>query len=116
MNKNDKQNYWSDLKTEVDKILLSDSAVKPGLMFGYPAYYVNGKLALCHYENGIALKLPSELTLMLRNSEACCKPFCPMGKKMGENWVVIYPDEARDIHNFSKFLFASITFLKEITE
>lgn len=85
-------------------------------MFGYPAYYVNGKLAICHYENGIALKLPAETGLKLRKAKVNCEPFCPMGKKMGDNWVIIYPSEARKIHDFSEILKESIIFLKEITE
>lgn len=97
MDKNSKK-YWTALKSQVDKILLPDSSVKPGLMFGYPAYYVNGKLAICHYENGIALKLPVVTGLKLRKANVSCKSFCPMGKKMGDNWVIIFPNEAQDIH------------------
>lgn len=115
MEMNNKQNYRTDLRAEVDKILLSDPTVQAGLMFGYPAYYVNGKLALCHYEDGIALKLPEEKALHLREVSKLCEPFRPMGKRMGANWVIINPDEATDIRKFSETLIDSIAYLKQLT-
>jgi TfoX/Sxy family transcriptional regulator of competence genes len=30
-------------------------------MFGYPSYYVGGKLFACIYENGLGLKVPESM-------------------------------------------------------
>lgn len=54
-----KLNFCSELKIEVDIIVLQDPAVKEWKILGYPAYYVRGKLPICLYEIGLALKLLS---------------------------------------------------------
>lgn len=46
-------NYWPELKVEIDKILLQNPSINEGEMFGYAAYYVNSKHAICHYDNGL---------------------------------------------------------------
>lgn len=108
-----KLNYWPELKVEVDKILLQDPSVKEGKMFGYPAYYVNGKLAICHYDIGLALKLAAELVQNLHNSPIVSEPFCPMGKKMGNNWVIIFPKYPEEIREVTEILFEAIHFLQQ---
>ena len=108
-----KLNYWPELKVEVDKILLQDPLVKEGKMFGYPAYYVNGKLAICHYDIGLALKLPTEVVQNLHNSPIVSKPFCPMGKKMGNNWVIIFPKYPEKIREVTEILFEAVQFLQQ---
>lgn len=96
-NKQNKLNYWPELKTEVDEILLKSSSVKEGKMFGYPAYYVNGKLAICHYNLGLALKLPIEAVQNLKKHSVSSEPFSPKGKKMGDNWVIIFPEKPEEL-------------------
>lgn len=108
-----KLNYWPELKVEVDKILLQDPSVKEGKMFGYPAYYVNGKLAICHYDIGLALKLPTGAVQNLHNSRIVSEPFCPMGKKMGNNWAIIFPKNPKEIHEVTEILFESVKFLQQ---
>jgi hypothetical protein len=39
-------------------LLLQEEHVKAGKMFGYPAYYVDKKLCICLYEQGVGLKGP----------------------------------------------------------
>lgn len=108
-----KRNYWPELKIEVDKILLQAPSVKEGKMFGYPAYYVNGKLAICHYDIGLALKLPIEVVQNLHNSPIVSEPFCPMGKKMGNNWVIIFPKYPEEIREVTGILFEAVQFLQQ---
>ena len=111
-----KMNHWPKLKAEVDKILLKDPLVKAGKMFGYPAYYVNGKLAICHYDIGLAIKLPIEIVERLNNSKIVSEPFCPMGKKMGNNWVIVFPREPKEVWEMSEYLFESIAYLQGIAD
>lgn len=118
MKKNDqtKLRYWPDLKNEVDKILLQNPLVKAGKMFGYPAYYVNGKLAICHYDNGLALKLPAEAVLKLKSYTILSEPFCPMGKKMGDNWIILFPKTPEEIKEYEEILIDSVLFLHHSTK
>lgn len=113
----DNRKYWPELKKEVDDILLEHPFVKEGKMFGYPAYYINKKLALCHYEEGLAIKLPeSSIRKLNQNSLVLSEPFCPMGKNMGNNWVIVLPEKPDQIREIQSFLFDSINFIKERTE
>ncbi len=109
--KQNKLNYWPELKEEVDAILLQDASIKESKMFGYPAYYVNKKLAICHYDEGIALKLPENSVDALMQSNLVAEPFCPMGKKMGRNWVIIFPKEPSEIRRYEKVLFEAVSFV-----
>lgn len=109
-----KNRYWPELKTEVDNILLSHPQVKEGKMFGYPAYYVNKKLAICHYHEGLAMKLHEDSINHLQNNcTILSEPFCPMGKSMGKNWTIVFPKSAKEIRNIEDVLFASIDYLAE---
>ena len=111
-----KSKYWPELKKEVDNILLRDPWVKEGKMFGYPAYYVNNKLAICHYNHGVAMKLPEDCIQMLqRNYSIVSEPFCPMGKSMGKKWAIVYPEEAKQIREVEAILLASIEYLTELS-
>ncbi len=112
----EKSNYWPELKKEVDNILLYTPLVKSGKMFGYPAYYVNNKLAICHYHEGLAMKLPEDWISCLQNNRSIVsEPFCPMGKSMGKKWVIVFLEEAQEIRKMEDILLASIQFLNEET-
>ena len=45
-------------KEVLDSFLLEKEEVKPGKMFGYPAYYVKGKLFSSLYDEGVCVKVP----------------------------------------------------------
>jgi hypothetical protein len=40
-------------KAIFDSLLLDQPAVRPGKMFGYPAYYAGDKLSICLFEGGV---------------------------------------------------------------
>lgn len=110
----EKVKYWPELKNEVDAILLNHPLVKEGKMFGYPAYYVNKKLAICHYHEGLAMKNHEDLIQTLQNNPLIAsEPFCPMGKKMGNNWIIFFPEEAQQIKVIENMLIASIEFVAD---
>ena len=108
--------YWPELKTEVDSILLKNPLVKEGKMFGYPAYYVNNKLAICHYHEGLAMKLhEDDIDNLQNNGMVLSEPFCPMGKRMGKNWTIVFPKSSKEIKIIEDVLLASIEYLSEVT-
>ena len=112
----EKSKYWPELKKETDSILLSNPLVKEGKMFGYPAYYVNNKLAICHYNEGLAMKLAEDVIRSLQNNHLIVsEPFCPMGKSMGKKWTIVFPEEAQQIKKIEDILLASIQFSTEDT-
>ena len=72
--------FNSEHKTVLDELLLGHSHVRSGKMFGFPAYYVDKKLCICLYEQGVGIKLPetSVAKLLATDRNACL--FQPMGK------------------------------------
>jgi hypothetical protein len=74
-------------KEILDSFLLNIPIVKPGKMYGHPAYYVGGKLFASLYMEGVCVKVPESLvSKMLKGKEIV--PFQPMGRKMRE-WILI---------------------------
>lgn len=82
-------------KEVMDTILLSIPGVSPGKMFGYPAYYVKGKMFACLYENGIGIKVPEEMALDLVGKEGITN-FQPLGRKRMREWIQITRERSRD--------------------
>lgn len=52
--------FNSNHKEALDQMLLDIPGVRPGKMFGYPAYYAGQKLSICIVEDGVGVKLPAE--------------------------------------------------------
>ena len=87
--------FNQDHKEVIDTILLSIPGVSPGKMFGYPAYYVKGKMFACLYENGIGIKVPEEMALDLVGKEGITC-FQPLGKKRMREWIQIPRERSPD--------------------
>jgi hypothetical protein len=56
-------------------------------MYGYPAYYVGGKLFASLYNDGVCVKIPYKRVKELLEINGIY-PFEPMGRKMRE-WIFI---------------------------
>ena len=98
-----KQNNESGLKAVLDSLLLHMPSVAEGKMFGYPAYYVNGKLLACVYGEGVGVKVPEEVANKFL-SEKHVVPFQPLGKPKMREWIQINrarpADYLKDINIF----------------
>ena len=83
-------------KAALDDLLLGNPLVRPGKMFGFPAYYVNKKLCICLYEDGVGIKLPAASVAGLLRDDPHAVPFQPLGKPKMREWVQInLPDSAQ---------------------
>lgn len=60
----------------LDTLLPETPGVKPGKMFGFPAYYVKEKLFACLYEGGVGIKVPEKRAKELVDQEGII-PFQP---------------------------------------
>jgi hypothetical protein len=74
-------------KEVLDTFLLDMPFVKPGKMYGHPAYYVGGKLFASLFMEGVCVKVPEKLKNELINGKEIVQ-FEPMGRKMRE-WILI---------------------------
>ena len=81
-------------KEVLDSFLLENESVEPGKMFGYPAYYVGGKLFASLYMQGVCLNVPENKVTELLKIKGIV-PFQPMGKKMRQ-WIQIDREKSED--------------------
>jgi len=81
-------------KEVLDSFLLYMPFVKPGKMYGHPAYYVGGKLFASLFMDGVCVKVPEDLKNNLLNNKEIV-PFEPMGRKMRE-WILINHKKSED--------------------
>jgi len=93
-------NFNPEHKIFLDKLLLALPFVQPGKMFGFPAYYVGGKLCICLYEEGVGIKLPAETAQKLLAEDAHAIPFRPMGKPKMREWVQINLAKSEDYQHY----------------
>jgi len=93
-------NFNSEHKAVLDGLLLGHPYVRPGKMFGFPAYYVGKKLCICLYEQGVGVKLPEQTVLKLLETDPNAIPFQPLGKPKMREWIQINLDRSEDYRQY----------------
>ena len=104
--------YDEKHKIVLDSILLDIPIVKPGKMYGHPAYYVGGKLFASLYMEGVCIKIPETRVKELLKKEGI-EPFTPMGRKMRE-WIYIIRNKSEDYLKDRDIFEESIEFVASI--
>ena len=99
-------------KEVLDSFLLNIPIVKPGKMYGHPAYYVGGKLFASLYIDGVCVKVPESLASELLKKKEIVH-FQPMGRKMRE-WIQINRNKSEDYLKDQDIFDASIEFVSSI--
>jgi hypothetical protein len=102
--------YNPAVKEALDGLLLDIPGVKPGKMFGYPAYYVSGKMFACVYEDGVGLKLPGAVAASLLG-EPGISPFIPLGRREMKEWVFILREKPEQYSGDLETLETSYTYV-----
>ena len=95
--------------------LLNIPIVKPGKMFGYPAYYVGGKLFACVYEDIVGIKVPEAYANELLKRKEIVH-FQPMGRRKMKEWIQINRNNSKDYLKDKEIFDASIEFVSSIAE
>jgi hypothetical protein len=108
-----KVQYNPKHKGILDTFLLDNDYVKPGKMFGLPAYYVGGKLFTSLYMDGVCVKLPETRVKELLQNEGYT-PFQPRGRKMKE-WILITHKNSEEYLNDKTIFQESIQYVASIT-
>jgi len=103
----------SNHKTVLDNLLLSHPLVRAGKMFGFPAYYVDRKLCICLYEEGVGVKLPAPSVVWLLASDPNAIPFQPLDKPKMREWVQINLDDSEVYVQYEAVFQESIQFVHE---
>ena len=99
-------------KEIIDTFLLEIPYVKPGKMYGHPAYYIGGKLFASLYMDGVCVKVPESLAKKLVTRTEIV-PFEPMGRKMKE-WILIIRKNSEDYLKDQDIFEASIKFVSSL--
>lgn len=97
-------------KQILDSFLLDVPGVQAGKMFGYPAYYVSGKMFACLYENGLGVKVPEAAAKQWLEQNDIV-PFQPMGKANMREWIQINADDSARYVEYRPLLLDSIAFV-----
>ena len=105
-------NFNSEHKSVLDDLLLDYPLVRPGKMFGFPAYYAGKKLCICLYEQGVGVKLPEQTAAGLLAGDPNVIPFQPLGKPKMREWIQINLDRSEDFRNYTHVFTASISYVR----
>ena len=98
-------------KAVLDDLLLGHPHVRPGKMFGFPAYYAGKKLCICLYEQGVGVKLPEQSAAKLLEADRNTVPFQPMGRPKMREWVQINLGRSTDYKDYRPVFDESIRYL-----
>ncbi len=99
-------------KEVLDTFLLDIPIVKPGKMYGHPAYYVGGKLFASLFMEGVCVKVPEKLKNDLLDGKEIV-PFTPMGRNMRE-WILINRAKSEDYLKDKEIFEKSIKYVASI--
>jgi hypothetical protein len=98
-------------KAVLDDLLLGHPQVRPGKMFGFPAYYAGQKLCICLYEQGVGVKLPEQSAAKLLEADQNVVPFRPLGKPKMREWVQINLSRSADYRQYQSVFDESIRYV-----
>jgi hypothetical protein len=103
-------------KSVLDDILLGDPRIRPGKMFGYPAYFVGRKLCFCLYEGGVGIKVPAPIASQLMETDMNAVPFQPLGRPRMKEWVQINLEQSEDYRKYRHIFDQSIDYIQSKQE
>jgi hypothetical protein len=107
--------YNKGHKEALDRILGEIAGVKPGKMFGFPAYYVGGKLFACVYGDGVGVKVPESVAKQLLQ-EGRAVPFQPMGRPKMKEWVQLNRSGSKDYTKDADVFAASVEYVSSLSK
>ncbi len=97
--------YRDDLREVLADMLDGRPDTRPGLIFGFPAFYAGGKLAACLYGTGVGLRVPPAEASDLRGAPT--PAFEPYGKVM-RAWSFLEPATPGELRGEAAVLEAAI--------
>jgi hypothetical protein len=95
-------------KAVLDDLLLGHPHVRPGKVFGFPAYYAGKKLCICLYEQGVGVKLPERSVTKLLAVDQNVVPFQPLGRPKMREWIQINLSDSEDYRQYQSVFDESI--------
>lgn len=81
-------NFNPEFEKVMHAMLSGVASAEAGKMFGYPAYKVNGKLAITIHEMGIVLKVGQARAKELIE-KGSAKSFEPLSGRVWKDWILL---------------------------
>ena len=89
-----------------------DDAIREGTLFGYPAIFIDGRVAFCVYGSGIGIRLPARFgQLLVDRGDAFY--FQPYGRSLMREWVEMRVSRDR-LDEITHVLSVSIRFVRAL--
>lgn len=104
-------NFNNNHKLFLEKMFINHPDLKPGKMFGFPAWYIEKKLCFCVYENGVGIKLPEKTIRELLEKDKNTIPFQPYGKAKMRQWIQINLEKSEEYLNYQDLFEESIRYI-----
>lgn len=103
---------WNEKETAHLLEMGEEEGGKRGHMFGHPALYNRGKLAVCAYGEGIGLKLAAERVAELLET-GLGTPFQPYGKSPMREWVHVRVESPSHLDSLRDLVAESLAFVAD---
>jgi hypothetical protein len=104
-------NFNSEHKIVLDTLFHDHPLLRPGKMFGFPAYFVGKKLCICLYENGVGIKLPEPSVKKFLQTDSNTIPFQPYGKAVMREWIQVNLNRSEDYRQYLPVFEESIQYV-----
>ena len=102
----------SDLKAQIDALLLKLPGVSARKIHGLDAYFVSDKMFACISGEGVGLRLPAAAATELQFSMNNVVPFQPGGVTSSREWIQINRAEVADYEKDRQLFLDSLAFVK----
>ncbi len=102
--------YRAEVVEVLTRLLAKRPEVRPGKMFGFPAFYTRGKLFACVYGDGVGLKVPEVMVRKLDGNPGIT-PFQPYGMAKMKEWIHIARVQAEAYAADAKLFQTSIAYV-----
>lgn len=103
--------YSAEHKSVLDELLLDLPGVRPGKMFGYPAYFAGKKLSICLVDDGVGVKLPANRVEAILSSDPATTAFQPLGRPKMHEWVQINCTQPENLRDYQPIFEESIRYV-----
>lgn len=110
-----KSTFNPEIKAVLDQFLLGIPGVTAGTMFGYPAYYIRGKLFACVYESGVGIKVPEKTAKNLAGMPGFSF-FQPLGRAKMKAWIFLERSDPEDYAKELPLFTTSIEYVSSLAD
>jgi len=85
-------------------------------MFGYPAYFINGKMFAGLFEDQMFIRLPDDEMTRFQKEYTEAKHFEPLKGRIMKNYVVVPKEVYSSDENFRPWVLISTDFTKSLSK